>query len=171
MQDPGQPGDAGTANRKVRKPRQLGEPSAGAKGERIRGDPGTQTRGKAGRCGVRGNSQPCRKAQLEARSRGATRSTSTRCAEGRETRGNSRVRRRQSRKMQEPGQPGKCIGRRNWRGEIAGKPGVDATDALKDARFGATRRSIAGKAGRCKSRGDPGDASRGANGELKRGET
>ena len=44
--------------------------------------------------GVRGDSQPYREAQLEARSRGATRSTSTRCAEGRETRGNSRVRRR-----------------------------------------------------------------------------
>jgi hypothetical protein len=73
--------------------------------------------------------------------------------------------------MHEPGQPGKCIGRRNWKCETSGKPGVDATEALKDEKFGATRISIAGKAGRCRRRGDPEEASRGANGELKSGAT
>jgi len=55
MQDSGKPEDAGTASRKVREPRQLGEPSAGAKGAGIQGDLNPQTRGKAGRCKVRGN--------------------------------------------------------------------------------------------------------------------
>jgi len=57
--------------------------------------------------------------------------------------------------MQEPGQPGTYIGRRSWKSEVAGKPAADATEALKDTRIGATRGSIAGRAGRCKDRGDP----------------
>jgi hypothetical protein len=44
---------------------------------------------------------------------------------------------------------------------------VDALGALKDARFGATRISIAGKVGRCSNWGNPGDASRGATGEMR----
>lgn len=68
----GDPKTQGRQSRKVREPRQLGEPSADAEGARIRGNPETQTQGKAGRCKERGNSQPHREAQLEERSRGAT---------------------------------------------------------------------------------------------------
>jgi len=50
--------------------------------------------------------------------------------------------------MQEPGQPGDYISKRNWKSEAVGRPGAHATEALKDAKFGATRISIAGKAGR-----------------------
>ena len=57
--------------------------------------------------------------------------------------------------MQAPGKLGTCIGRRNWKSEAAGKPEADATEALKDTKVGATRHSIAGRAGRCKDRGNP----------------
>jgi len=50
--------------------------------------------------------------------------------------------------MQKPGQLGDYIGKRNGKGEAVGRPGAHATGALKDAKFGATRISIAGKAGR-----------------------
>jgi len=75
----------------------------------------------------------------EERSSRETESSSTGGAEEREIRGNSKIRCRYSRKMQEPGQLGTCIGRRSWKSEAAGKPGADATEALKDARFGVTR--------------------------------
>jgi hypothetical protein len=96
-----------------------------------------------------------RRSSREERSSRETENSSTGGAEEREIRGNSKIRCRQSRKMQEPGQPGECIGRRNWKSEVAGKPGTDAPEALKDARVGATRRSVAGRAGRCKDRGNP----------------
>jgi hypothetical protein len=63
--------------------------------------------------------------------------------------------------MQEPGQPGDGINRHNRKAELRRQLQARAPGVLKDARFGATRRSIAGKAGRCRSRGDPGDASGG----------
>jgi len=102
----------------------------------------------------------------EERSSRETESSSTGGAEEREIRGNSKIRCRYSRKMQEPGQPGTCIGRRSWKSEAARKLAADATDALKDTRVGATRRSIAGRAGRCKYRENR-DASRGATGEIE----
>jgi hypothetical protein len=51
-----------------------------------------------------------------------------------------------------------------------GKPQASAPDVLKDARFEATRRSIAGKAGRCGNQGNPGDASTGADGIEEQGD-
>jgi hypothetical protein len=105
MQDSGKPEDAGTASRKVREPRQFGEPSAGAKGARSRGNPKTQTRGKAGRW-----------------KRGET------C---------------------------KATTRRNWKCEAEGQPEAPAPEAPKDTRRGVTRGSVAGKAGRCRNRGNP----------------
>lgn len=56
------------------------------------------------------------------RSSRETESSSTGGTEERETRGNSKIRCRQSRKMQEPGQLGECIGRRNWKSEERGNP-------------------------------------------------
>lgn len=107
MQDSGKPEDAGTASRKVRKPRQLGEPSAGAMGARPRGNPKNQTQGKAGRWRRR---ETCE----------ATR-------------------------------------RRNWKREAEGQPEAPAPGAPKDSNCEATRGSVAGKAGRCRNRGNPAD--------------
>jgi hypothetical protein len=62
--------------------------------------------GIAGRCRNRGYTwNLCWEAQLEERSSGETRSRRNRGAEGRESRGNSTICRRQGRKMQRPGQP------------------------------------------------------------------
>jgi hypothetical protein len=60
------------------------------------------------------------------------------------------------------------IDRRNGKSRVAGvTPGLEHPEALKDARFEATRRSIAGKAGRCGSRGNLAEASRGATGRAR----
>jgi hypothetical protein len=112
------------------------------------------------------------KAKPEGAARGATRShTGRRCWRAK-LRGNPRLKRRKrrrtrnSRQLEDPS-PAKpedavagatrgLIGRRNWKSEDSGRPGVSSPVALKDARFEATRKSIAGKAGRCRSRGNPG---------------
>jgi hypothetical protein len=52
-----------------------------------------------------------------------------------------------------------------------GKPNASAPAAPKDARLGATRRSVAGTAGRCRNRGDSGNASAGTTGSEAQGET
>jgi hypothetical protein len=169
MQDSGEPEDAGTASRKVREPRQLGEPSAGAEGEDS-GEPENETRGKAGGCrrgetrhhtrrrnwkreaegqpeasapgapkdasreethgSVAGTAGRCRnlgqpggmrrQAQLEREAAGETPGESTRCAEGWDIRGDSKSHRRQGRKMQKPGRPGRSIGRCRRRNEERG---------------------------------------------------
>jgi hypothetical protein len=54
---------------------------------------------------------------------------------------------------------------------LRGKPQASAPEVLKDAKFEATRRSIAGKAGRCESRGNLGDASGDATEGVKSGAT
>jgi len=92
--------------RKVREPRQLGDPSeGGAEGARIRGNPGTQPFGTAGRRGIRGNPETRRKAELEERLSGATRGIAHSTAEGCEDWGNPRLHRRHNRKVRQPGQP------------------------------------------------------------------
>jgi hypothetical protein len=48
--------------------------------------------------------------------------------------------------MKKPGQLGGLIERRDERTEAEGQPGASLLGALKDARFEATRRSIAGRA-------------------------
>ena len=167
MQDSGKPEDAGTA-----------EPED-ARTEATRGSISRRRgREKPGQPG-RSNPRPSRKVKLkgqpasdigrrsrEERSSRETESSSTGGTEELEIRGNSKICCRQSRKMQEPGQPGTCIGRRNWKSEAAGKPEADAPEALKDTRVGATRQSIAGRAGRC-SDGETRNASRGAKGEIE----
>jgi hypothetical protein len=102
--------------------------------------------GKAGRCSCRGNPGAHRQAQLEERGCEATCSLRTGCAEGCEIRGNSKIHRRQGRKMKKPGQPGGFIGRRDEWTEAEGQPGASPLGVLKDAKFEATRRSIAGRA-------------------------
>jgi hypothetical protein len=99
----------------VRKPRQLGEPSAGAKGLE-----------NSGQLEV---SRP--KAKPEGERGGATRN---------------------------------LTGRRHWKRDAEGQPKAAAPEGPKDARFGVTRRSVAGKAGRCRNRGNPGMASTGTTG-------
>src|SRR5208337_1737099 len=47
------------------------------------------------------------------------------------------------------------IGKRHWKSEDSGQPGASVSMLLKDARFEATRMSIAGTAGRCRERGNP----------------
>jgi len=48
------------------------------------------------------------------------------------------------------------IGRRSRESGVRGKPRTQAPEAPKDERFEVTRRSVAGKAGRCRNRGIPG---------------
>jgi len=48
------------------------------------------------------------------------------------------------------------IGRRSRKSGVRGKPKTQAPEAPKDERFEATRRSVAGKAGRCRRRDIPG---------------
>lgn len=150
----------------MREPRRLGDPSADAEGERSRGNPVIKPEAKPeGEAQGETQSDIGRRSREERSSR-ETKSSSTGGTEEREIRGNSKIRCRQSRKMQEPGQPGTCIGRRNWKSEAAGQPEADAPEALKDTRVGATRQSIAGRAGRC-TNGETRDASRGATGEIE----
>ncbi len=151
MQDSGQPEDAGTA-----------EPE-GARTEETRQSisrrQGSERPGEPGRSNLRPSRRMKQVGKPTATSGGAAgraefegnRELKHRRHRKREIRGNSKIRCRQSRKMQEPGQPGNYIGRRNWKREAAGQPNADATEALKDTRIGATRGSVAGRAGRCKS--------------------
>jgi hypothetical protein len=67
-------------------------------------------------------------------------------AEGCEIRGNPMIHRRQGRKMKKPGRPGGLIERRDEWTEAEGQPGASLLGAPKDAKFEATRRSIAGRA-------------------------
>lgn len=144
----------------MREPRQLGEPSAGAKGSKDSGQLEANTLRQSRK--VKGAGQPATTPGGAAGEQcgGATQSISTEAPKD-AIRGNSKNRRRHSRKMQEPGQPGDGINRHNRNAELQRKLQARAPGVLKDARFGATRRSIAGKAGRCRSRGNPGDASGG----------
>jgi len=48
------------------------------------------------------------------------------------------------------------IGRRSRVSGVRGRPRTQAPEAPKDERFEVTRRSVAGKAGRCRCRGIPG---------------
>lgn len=63
---------------------------------------------------------------------------------------------RQSRKVEGAGKLATNTGKRRWKSGAEGKPKAPAPEALKDARFGATRMSVAGTAGRCRNRGNPG---------------
>jgi hypothetical protein len=95
--------------------------------------------GKAGGCGNRGNSgnhQPAPRGKGFGETRKLEPTAKPEGAECGETR--------------------KPTGRRNWMSNAEGKPKASAPEAPKDARFGATRRSVAGKAGRCRNRGNPG---------------
>jgi len=94
-----------------------------------------------------------RQAQLEEQSCGATRSLCARCAEGCEIRGNSKIGRRQSLKMQDAGQlatsSGGATGRAGPQGSSAGRAegcenrgnlNLHRGRSLRDAVSGATRR-------------------------------
>jgi len=59
---------------------------------------------------------------------------------------------RQSRKVEGAGKLATNTGKRRWKSGAEGKPEAPAPEALKDARFGATRMSVAGTAGRCRNR-------------------
>lgn len=167
MQDSGKPEDAGTAEPEDARTEETRGSISRRRGREKPGQPG------------RSNPRPSRKVKFEGkpmsyigrrsreeRSSRETESSSTGGTEEREIRGNSKIRCRQSRKMQEPGQPGTCIGRRNWKSEAAGQPEADAPGALKDTKVGATRQSIAGRAGRCRD-GETRNASRGATGRNR----
>ena len=95
------------------------------------------TIGTAGRCRIRGNPEPHQKAALEERGSGATWISAADAAEGCESRGNSRLCRRQGRKMQDTGQPG-----------------TSSEGAIGGAGSGATRSLTAGSAKGCEIRGN-----------------
>jgi hypothetical protein len=99
--------------------------SAGAKGARRRGNLRTQTQGEAGRCGCEATCRPHREAVQEEPSCGVTRRvTPSKAAEGCETRGNSKLDRRRSREMQEPGKLGDSSTGATGRVKIRGNPGI-----------------------------------------------
>jgi hypothetical protein len=99
--------------------------SVGAKGARRRGNLWTQTQGKAGRCGCEATCRPHREAVQEEPSCGVTRRvTPSKAAEGCETRGNSKLDRRRSREMQEPGKLGDSSTGATGRVKIRGNPGI-----------------------------------------------
>jgi len=127
MQDSGKPEDAGTAKPEGAET----EATRGTISRRRRrensGQPGDSNPRQSRKVQARGNPPPHQEAQLEERGRGATRGVSASSAKGREKRGNSRLRRRHSRKMLKPGQPGEGIGRHNWKSVAAGEtPGYCA---------------------------------------------
>jgi len=74
---------------------------------------------------------------------------------------------RQSRKVWECGATRNHTGRRNWKRGAKGQPEAPAPEAPKDARREATRESVAGTAGRCRNRGNPGNASAGATEDAR----
>jgi hypothetical protein len=171
MQDSGKPEDAGTAKPEGAETEATRGTISRRQGRENSGQPENSNPRQSRK--VRRTGKPANPPGGAAgeRSRGATQSSSAGSAEGREIRGDSKIRRRQSRKMQSLGKLSGHIGRRNWNSEDSGQPGDLMPEALKDARFEATRRSIAGKAGRCGSRGNPGDALRGAtSGPKPRGD-
>jgi hypothetical protein len=82
------------------------------------------------------------------------------CAEGCEIRGDSKIHRRQSPKMQARGdsQPHR---KARLHSGVAGQPEAHAADVPKNARFEATRSSIAGTALEMQNPGQPGDLAQG----------
>jgi hypothetical protein len=74
---------------------------------------------------------------------------------------------RQSRKVWERGATRNHTERRNWKCGAEGQPKAPAPETPKDARREATRESVAGKAGRCRKRGNPRNASAGATGNAR----
>jgi len=101
--------------------------------------------GEAGRCRIRGNPEPHWKAALEERRPGATRSFSADAAEGCEIQGDLNPIAGTAGRCRERGNPGthrKALLEEQAQGRLGASPPV----APKDARFEATRRSIAGKA-------------------------
>src|ERR1017187_7441163 len=119
MQDSGQPGDARTAKPEGAGTEATRRTISRRRGNELSGKLENSNPRQSRKVKGRGNSQPHWEAQLEERCRGETRSSSARCVEGREIRGNSKIRRRCSRKMQEPGRPGECIGRHNRKSKAA----------------------------------------------------
>jgi len=82
-------------------------------------------------------------------------------------RGNPETCRRQCRKMRDLGRPkASSEAGREERGRGATR-GFARPAPLKDARFGETRRSIAGRAGRCRARGNSGPHQQGGAGEAE----
>lgn len=78
---------------------------------------------------------------------------------------------RPSRKVKRVGKPAATPGGAAGRSGVRGKPKAQAPEAPKNERFGVTRSSVAGRAGRCRSRGNPGNVSAGATGRARGGET
>jgi len=100
--------------------------------------------GEAGGCEYRGDSgvhQP----EPKERASGATRKLKPKAKPEDEARGATRS----------------IIGRRSRMSGVSGQPEIQALEAPKDERFGVTRRSVAGTAGRWGNRGDPGNSSTG----------
>jgi hypothetical protein len=106
---------------------------AGFGATRRRGD------GRAGRCGNRGNSG---NHQPEPRERGFGETRKLEPTAKPEGAGSGDTRNH--------------TGRRRWMSNAEGQPKASAAEAPKDVKFGATRRSVAGTAGRCRNRGNPG---------------
>jgi len=167
---PTEPEDAGTgATRGLHRQAQLEKRSCGAtRGSRNRGAEGCEIRGNSNLHRRQGRKMrkprrlgAHREARRVDRSRGATWSFTAGSVEGCEIQGNLKIHRRQSLKMPGCGATRSHIGRRNWKREAEGRPEVPAPVALKDAKFGATRRSIAGTALEMQDSGQPEDLAQG----------
>jgi hypothetical protein len=155
MQDSGKPEDAGTA-----KPEDAGTE---ATRETISRRQGKEDLGKPETLNPRQSRKVRYAGKLAATPGGAT---GLRCPGETQSASNQGCRRtRDSGRLEYPspvqpedagtGETREIIDRRNQKSKATGQLGAYALDVLKDARFGVTRRSIAGKAGRRRSQGDP----------------
>jgi len=140
MQDSGQPEDAGTA-----------EPE-GARTEETRESiirrQGNEKSGKPGSSDPRPSRKTKRVRRLKASSGGATGRSGARGKPRAQAPGAPKNERfgvtrisvaGRAGRCRDRGIPGTCIERRSWKSEAARKLAADATEALKDAKIGATR--------------------------------
>jgi len=154
MQDSGKPEDAGTAEPEGAGTEATRETISRRRGRECSGRPGHLNPRQSRKVQDAGKLATTPGGAAGEQCRGETQGMSTRGAEGREIRGNSKIRRRRSRKMQKPGQPGDSSAGTVGGAKLRRKLQAPAPDVLKDARIEATRGSIAGKAGRCRRRGN-----------------
>lgn len=140
MQDSGKPEDAGTA-----------EPEGARTGETqesISRRQGSEMPGKLGSSNPRPSRKTKRVRKLKASSGGATGRSGARGKPRAQAPGAPKNERFGVTRIsvagiagryRDRGIPGTCVGRRSWKSEAARQLAADATEALKDARVGATR--------------------------------
>jgi len=140
----GNPKTQGRCRQRVRDSRKLGDQPTGAAEGEDSGQPGNLPSAMPEDAGCEETCSLIGGGAGGAETRGNPGIRKAGAAEGCDVRGNSKIHRRQNRKMQSLGRPKASseAGREEWR--RGATRGFARPASLKDARFGATRRSIAG---------------------------